>query len=61
MTQPDLPLAEQVADLTPELQATHRRMLVRQRQDCSVSRWWFAQMRKSVDAAPEPDKKEIKP
>lgn len=44
---------EQVADLTPEMQATHRRMLVRQRRDCSRSRWWFEQMRREVDKAPE--------
>lgn len=55
MSQPNLPIDEQIKDLTPEMQATHRRMFVRQRASVSVSRWWFRQMRKAVDEAPEPE------
>lgn len=58
MTQPDLPLSEQVADLTPEMQEVHRRMLTRGRYERRVSRWWFEQMRRVVDEAPEPERKD---
>ena len=56
MSQPDLPLSEQIKDLPPETQATHRRMLVRGRYERRVSRWWFSQMYKAVDEAPEPER-----
>lgn len=49
---------EQTAGLTPEMKATHRRIMTRQRASVSVGRWWFEQMRTAVDKAPEPKPKE---
>lgn len=61
MNQSDLPFDEQTAGLTPALKATHRRLLVRQRQKIGPrSRWWFEQMRREVDRAPEPTTAEPK-
>lgn len=55
MTQRDLPLAEQIADLPPEMQGVHRRYLTRGRYERRISKWWFDQARKAVDEAPEPE------
>lgn len=57
MKQQDLTLAEQTASLPPEMQAVHRRMLVRGRRDALRVKWWFDQARKAVDEAPEPEQR----
>lgn len=54
MNQPNLPLEIQTANLPPEMREVHRRMSVREHRDRSRSKWFFEQMRKAVDEAPEP-------